>query len=137
MNDAVELPARPLEAEAFVRGEGHRRLSLREFRGTWVVLALGASRREVLDLAAHEEAFAADGAVVLASTPADREVVARAYADLPVRFPILCGVEESPVTMVVDPDGLVRYLGGPQTARELLATLETVLDVPLDQRRAA
>jgi len=44
MNDAVEFPARPLEDEAFVRGEGHRRLSLREFRGTWVVLALGASR---------------------------------------------------------------------------------------------
>ena len=137
MNDAVEFPARPLEADAFVRGEGHRRISLREFRGTWVVLALCARRSEVLDLAAHEEAFAADGAVVLASTPADRDTVAGVYADEPVRFPILCEVDESPVTMVVDPDGLVRYVGGPQTARELLATLESALDEPLDQRRAA
>jgi AhpC/TSA family len=138
MSYFVETEAPNLDADAFVRGEGRRRMSLGEFRGTWVVVALGAGRSEVLDLAAHVEAFAADGAVVLAAMPDGWHDVERAYSDVPVRFPILCGVEEPRhVTLVVDPDGIVRYAGRRQTARELLATLETVLYVTVDERRAA
>jgi hypothetical protein len=138
MNYLVETPAPELAADAFVRGEGRRRISLAEFRDTWVVVALGAHRSDVLELAAYEEAFAADGAVVLAATPEDWHDVERSYSDEPVRFPILCGVDETRhVTLVIDPDGLVRYAGVRQTARELLGTLESVLYVPVDERRAA
>jgi len=138
MNELFESAALELEADAYVRGEGRRRISLTEFRGSWVVLALGASRPDVLDLAAYEEAFAADGAVVLAGASHDLDAVERWYAHEPVRFPILCDIDEArPLSLIVDPEGVVRYAGGRQSARELLATLETVLYVPLDQRRAA
>ena len=117
-----------LEADAFVRGEKRRRLSLAEFRGTWVVLVLGARSTDVLELAALEEAFAADGAVVLAATPDDWHDTAVRYADEPVRFPILSSVDESRrITVIVDPGGVVRHIGLRRTARETLATLEGLL----------
>ena|SRR5579885_219240 len=117
-----------LEADAFVRGEKRRRLSLAEFRGTWVVLALGVRPGDVLELAALEEAFAADGAVVLAATPDDWHEVASRYADEPVRFPILASVQESRrLTAIVDPGGVVRHIGLRRTARETLAALEGLL----------
>jgi hypothetical protein len=138
MNYSVETAAPVLEADAFVRGEGRRRISLSEFRGTWVVVAFGAGRADVLDLAAVEEAFAADGAVVLAATPADHGSVELAYADEPVRFPILCGIDqEERLTVVVDPDGLVRYVGVHQTARQALAVLEGLVYAPFELNRAA
>jgi hypothetical protein len=139
MNYAVEAAAPELEAEAFVRGEGRRRLSLRGFRGTWIVVVLGATAADLQDLASHEEAFAADGATLVAATPADIRLVERAFADTSARFPILCGVDEPRrVALVVDPDGIVRYAGRRETARQLLATLETVLfHEPGAQRRAA
>ena len=117
-----------LDADAFVRGEKRRRLSLAEFRGTWVVLALGARSTDVVELAELEEAFAADGAIVLAATPDDWHEVASRYADEPVRFPILASVEETRrITAIVDPGGVVRHIGLRRTARETLATLEGLL----------
>jgi alkyl hydroperoxide reductase subunit AhpC len=117
-----------LDADAFVRGEKRRRLSLAEFRGSWVVLALGARSTDVLELAALEEAFAADGAIVLAATPDDWHEVASRYADEPVRFPILASVEETRrITAIVDPGGVVRHIGLRRTARETLAALEGLL----------
>jgi peroxiredoxin len=93
-----------------------------------VVLALGARTLDVLDLAAHEEAFAADGAVVLAATPDDWHEVAARYADEPVRFPILAGVDEPRrITAIVDPGGVVRHVGLRRSARETLAALEGLL----------
>jgi peroxiredoxin len=113
-----------LAADAFVRGTG-RRLSLAEYRGTWVVLALGVRALDVLELAAYEETFAADGAVVLAATPDDWHAVAARYENEPVRFPILFSVDEQRrVTMIVDPGGVVRHVGLRRSARETLAALE-------------
>jgi hypothetical protein len=71
MITAVGIAAPALVADAFVRGENRRTLELAEFRGTWVVLAFGARHADVLELAELEEAFAADGAAVLAATPGD------------------------------------------------------------------
>jgi peroxiredoxin len=117
-----------LAAEAFVRGEKRRRVSLADFRGSWVVVAFGTRALDVLELAAYEEAFAADGAVVLATTPDDWHEVASRYADEPVRFPILTAVEESRrITAIVDPGGVVRHVGLRRTARETLAALEEQL----------
>jgi peroxiredoxin len=117
-----------LDADAFVRGEQRQRLSLTDFRGTWVVLALGARSTDVLELAALEEAFAADGAIVLAAAPDDWHEVASRYADEPVRFPILASVEETRrITAIVDPGGVVRHIGLRRTARETLAALEGIL----------
>jgi len=117
-----------LEADAFVRGEKRRRIALAEFRGTWVVLALGARTLDVLELAAYEEAFAADGAVVLAATPDDWHEVAARYAAEAVRFPILTSVDETRrVTVIVDPGGVVRHVGLRRTARETLGALEELL----------
>jgi peroxiredoxin len=127
-----------LEADAFVRGEGRRRISLREFRGTWVVLALGAEHPDVLGLAALDEAFAADGAVVVAATTAVHEEVERTYAGAPVRFPILSAVgDEMKQTVIVDPEGVVRYAGEQQSARETLAVLEELIYAPVELSRAA
>ncbi len=82
----------------------------------------------MLELAGLEEAFAADGAVVLAATPDDWHEVAARYADEPVRFPILAGIEEERrVTIVVDPVGVVRHVGLRRSARETLAALEELL----------
>jgi peroxiredoxin len=117
-----------LSADAFVRGEKRRPVSLSEFRGSWVVVAFGARALDVLELAAYEEAFAADGAVVLATTPDDWHEVASRYADEPVRFPILTSVEETRrITAIVDPGGVVRHVGLRRTARETLAELEEAL----------
>jgi peroxiredoxin len=118
-----------LAGDAFVRGEKRRRLDLTELRGTWVVLAFGARRSDVLELAGLEEAFAADGAVVLAATSDDWHEVAAGYAEEgSVRFPILTGIEETRrVTMIVDPGGVVRHVGLRRSARETLASLEAML----------
>jgi hypothetical protein len=138
MQFAVDVAAPQLEAEAFVRGEGRRTVALAAFRGSWTVVALGASHADVLELARLEEAFAADGAVVLAATPAAAGVVEVRYTDEPVRFPILCSVvEERALTVVVDPDGIVRYVGERQSARETLAVLEDLLFAPYDLSLAA
>jgi len=124
----IRTAAPRLEADAFVRGEGRRRISLEEYRGTWVVVAFGVRRPDVLDLASLEEAFAADGAVVLAATPDDWHEVASRYAGEPVGFPILASVEESRrITLIVDPGGVVRHVGLRRTARETLAALEGLL----------
>lgn len=117
-----------LVADAFVRGEKRRRLGLADFRGSWVVLAFGARTLDVLELAAYEEAFAADGAVVLAATPDDWHEVAARYDREPVRFPILTSVEETRrITAIVDPGGVVRNVGLRRSVRETLATLEEQL----------
>jgi len=116
-------------ADAFVRGEKRRTMELTEFRGTWVVLALGARYGDVLELAALEEAFAADGAVVLAATTDDWHEAADRYGDLDsLRFPILTSVDEARrITIVVDPGGVVRHVGLRRSARETLAVLEAHL----------
>ena len=125
-------------ADAFVRGERRRTISLAEFRGTWAVVALGVRSTDVLELAALEEAFAADGAIVVAATPDDWHEVAARYADEPVRFPILSGIEEERrVTMIVDPLGVVRHVGLRRSARETLAALEELLVSRVTARLAA
>jgi peroxiredoxin len=117
-----------LEADAFVRGEKRRRLSLAGFRGSWVVVAFAARTLDVLELAAYEEAFAADGAVVLATTPDDWHEVASRYCDERVRFPILTSLAETRrLTAIVDPGGVVRHVGLRRSARETLAALEEQL----------
>jgi peroxiredoxin len=117
-----------LAADAFVRGEKRQRVSLADFRGSWVVVAFGARALDVLELAAYEEAFAADGAVVLATTPDEWHEVASRYGDEPVRFPILTSVDESRrITAIVDPGGVVRHVGLRRSARETLAALEEQL----------
>ena len=128
MITAIRTAAPRLDADAFVRGEGRRHISLEEYRGTWVVVALGARRLDVLELASLEEAFAADGAVLLAATPDDWHEIASSYADEPVRFPILASVEETRrITLIVDPVGVVRHVGLRRSARETLAALESEL----------
>jgi len=124
----IRTAAPTLEADAFVRGEGRRRVSLESYRGTWIVVALGARPLDVLELAALEESFAADGAVVLAATPDDWHEVASRYGDEPVRFPILSSVDETRrITLIVDPGGVVRHVGLRRTARETLEALENLL----------
>jgi hypothetical protein len=115
-----------LAADAFVRGEPRRTLALDDLHGTWVVLAFGVRHMDVLELAALEEAFAADGAVVVAATAADWHDTADRYGDEEsVRFPILTGVEEQRrITAIVDPDGVVCHVGLRRSAREMLAALE-------------
>jgi len=128
MSYVLHGAAPSLAADAFVRGEGRRTISLAGFRGSWAVAALGARSADVLELAGLEEAFAADGAVVLAATPDDWHEVAARYAEEPVRFPILAGIEEERrVTIIVDPLGVVRHVGLRRSARETLAALEKLL----------
>ncbi|HST17196.1 MAG TPA: hypothetical protein VLK36_05970 [Gaiellaceae bacterium] len=118
-------------ADAFVRGEGRRRVSLADYRGTWVVLAFGARRFDAVELGELEEAFAGDGAVVLAATPHDWHDTAARYADTPVRFPVLTGVaEHRRITLIVDPGGVVRHVGLRRSARETLAALEALIAPP-------
>jgi peroxiredoxin len=120
-----------LGADAFVRGERRRRIELSEFRGTWVVLAFGVREADVLELAELEEAFAADGAVVLAATPDDWHDVADRYDLAVLRFPILTSVDEARrITAIVDPGGVVRHVGLRRTARETLSALEGLLSSP-------
>jgi hypothetical protein len=118
-----------LAADAFVRGEQRRTLELADFRGTWVVLALAARHVDVLELAELEEAFAADGAVVLAATPADwHDTQDRYGSEQSVRFPILTDVEEQRrITLVVDPGGVIRHVGLRRSARETLTAFEAQL----------
>jgi peroxiredoxin len=117
-----------LEAEAFVRGSRTRKLGLRDLRGTWVVVAFGALRADILELSALDEAFAADGAVVLAATPDETYQVEYRYADESVRIPILTEVaEQRRINAIVDPDGIVRHVGLRRSARETLARLESLL----------
>jgi peroxiredoxin len=121
-----------LAADAFVRGVKRIPISLAEYRGTWVVVAFAARHGDVLELARLEEAFGADGAVVLATTSDDWHETASRYADAPVRFPILTEVaEERRITLVVDPGGVVRHVGLRRSARETLATLEAQLSPQL------
>ena len=127
MFTGVGFLAPQLAADAFVRGEKRRTISLAEYRGTWVVLALGVAHLDVLELADLEEAFAASGAVVLAATSADWHNVSSHYGDEPVRFPILAGVADSRrITAIVDPRGVIRHLGLRRSARETLASLEAL-----------
>jgi alkyl hydroperoxide reductase subunit AhpC len=132
MSYVTDGAAPTLAADAFVRGERRRTISLAELRGSWAVVALGVRSSDVLELAALEEAFAADGAVVVAATPDDWHEVAARYGDEPVRFPILAGIgEERRVTMIVDPLGVVRHVGLRRSARETLAALEELLVSPV------
>ena len=115
-------------ADAFVRGQKRFPLSLAEYRGTWVVVAFGVRHADALELAELEEAFGADGAVVLAAVPHDWNEIEARYGDEPVRFPILCEVEESRrITLVVDPGGVVRHVGLRRSARETLTALEELV----------
>ena len=116
-----------LAADAFVRGERRRSIDVEEFRGSWVVLALGQRTVDVLGLAALEDAFAADGAVVLATTPDDYHDVAARMEARNVRFPILTDVDENRrITLILDPSGVIRHVGIRRTARETLDALELI-----------
>ncbi len=120
-----------LIADAFVRGEPRRQISLEEYRGTWLIVSFGARRFDARELAELEEAFAANGAVVMVSTPHDWHDTASLYGDEPVRFPVLTGVKEHRrITMIVDQGGVVRHVGLRRTARETLASLELLLGAP-------
>jgi len=117
-----------LAAEAFVKGQKRFPLSLAEYRGTWVVLAFGARHDDLLELAALEEAFGADGAIVLATRPDDWHELAARYGGESIRFPILCEIEERRrITIVVDPGGVVRHVGLRRSARETLTALEELV----------
>jgi len=132
MFTGVGYAAPHLVADAFVRGEKRRRIALHEFRGNWVVLALGVRRLDVLELSQLEDVFAADGAIVIAGTTDDWHETASRYADLPIRFPILADVAVSRrLTAIIDPRGLVRHVGLRRRAHETLASLEDLL--PLAQ----
>jgi alkyl hydroperoxide reductase subunit AhpC len=125
-----------LAADAFVRGEERRRISLTDYRGTWAVVAFGVRRFDVRELAELEEAFAADGAVVLATTPDDWHETANRYRSEPIRLPLLTDVAETRrLTMIVDPGGVVRHVGLRRTARQTLASLEGLITAAV--RRAA
>ncbi len=122
-----------LAADAFVQGERRFPLSLAEYRGTWVIVAFATRHADVLELAFLEEAFGADGAIVLATTPDDWHEAASRYGGKPVRFPILTEVEEQRrITMIVDPGGVIRHVSLHRSARETLTSLEAQLSpVPL------
>jgi alkyl hydroperoxide reductase subunit AhpC len=118
-----------LAADAYVRGERRRCIGIEEFRGAWVVLALGARTSDIRDLAPLEPAFEGAGAVVLAATAADYHDVEAAHAeDWFIRFPVLTDVDETRrITLIVDPSGVVRHVGLQRSARETLAALETTV----------
>jgi alkyl hydroperoxide reductase subunit AhpC len=131
MEYVIGTAAPALAADAFVRGQKRFALSLAEYRGTWAVVAFAPRHADVLELARLEEAFGADGAVVLIATPDDYYEVADRYGNEPVRFPILTEVaEERRITMIVDPGGVVRHVGLRRSARETLASLEELLVAP-------
>jgi peroxiredoxin len=120
-----------LAADAFMRGQKRFALSLAEYRGTWAVVAFAPRHADVLELAQLEEAFGADGAIILAATPDDYYETADRYGDALVRFPILTDVDEHRrITMIVDPGGVVRHVGLRRSARETLASLEELLVGP-------
>ena len=114
-----------LAADAYVRGEKRRCIGIDEFRGSWLVVALGARTFDILELAALDDAFNADGAVVVAATAHAYEDVAARLETESVRFPVFTDVEESRrVTLIVDPQGVIRHVGLRRSARETLAGLE-------------
>ncbi len=120
-----------LAADAYIRGDAKspRCLDLAEYRGTWAVVAYAVRNRDLAELAALEDVFEGDGAIVLATTPADHhDVKARCETDpslARVRFPVLTLVRETRrIKLVVDPGGVVRWRGLNRTAREALAALE-------------
>jgi alkyl hydroperoxide reductase subunit AhpC len=115
--------------DSFVRGEKRRRVELHDFRGSWLVVAFGVRAADVRELAALEEAFAADGAVVVAASADDWHDLADRYAaEATLRFPILAGLpEHRRITAIVDPGGIVRHVGLRRTARETLAALEGLI----------
>lgn len=114
-----------LAADAYVRGEKRRCIGIDEFRGSWLVMALGARTFDILELAALDDAFNADGAVVVAATAHDYEDVAARLETESVRFPVFTDVEESRrVTLILDPQGVIRHVGLRRSARETLAALE-------------
>ena len=116
-----------LAADAFVRGERRRCIAIDEFRGSWVVVALGARTADIRDLADVNEAFTADGAVVVATTPDDYYEVAGRLETSEVRFPVFTDVDESRrITMILDPSGVVRHVGLRRSAREALDALELI-----------
>jgi hypothetical protein len=128
MSYVTGTAAPQLAGEAFVRGQKRFPLSVAEYRGTWVVVALAARRADVLALAELEEAFGVDRAIILATTPGDWQETASRYADESVRFPILTAVaERRPFVLIVDPAGVIRHVGLRRGARETLATLEAHL----------
>ena len=91
-------------------------------------LAFGARHDDLLELAALEEAFGADGAIVLATRPDDWHELAARYGGESIRFPILCEIEERRrITIVVDPGGVVRHVGLRRSARETLTALEELV----------
>lgn len=117
-----------LEADAFVRGEQRQPVALTDYRGGWAVVAFAVRRVDARELAGLEEAFAADGAVVLATTPEEWHETETLYRNDPLRFPLLTGVpERRRITMIVDPHGVVRHVGLRRTGRETLASLERLL----------
>ena len=116
-----------LAADAYVRGERRRCIGIDEFRGSWVVVALGSRTADLRELAALDDAFNADGAVVVATTPHDYEDVAGRLETEAVRFPVFTDVEESRrVTLILDPQGIIRHVGLRRSARETLAALELI-----------
>jgi alkyl hydroperoxide reductase subunit AhpC len=131
MSYTIGAAAPQLAAEAFIRGERKRRIELDDFRGSWVVVAYAAPHHDVLALAQLEEAFGADGAIVLATTPDDVHEAEARYSGEPVRFPILTDVDETRrITMIVDPGGVVRHVGLRRDPRETLAALEALVAAP-------
>ena len=137
MEYVIGTAAPALAADAFVRGQRRFALSLAEYRGTWAVVAYAPRSADVLELAKLEEAFGADGAVVLAATPDGYHEIADRYDNEPIRFPILTDVaEERRITMIVDPGGVVRHVGLRRSARETLASLEELLVAPAAPSRS-
>lgn len=125
---AIGSAAPNLEAEAFTLGDDKRRIRLSDYRGGWVVVAFGVRRFDAQELGELEEAFAADGAVVLATTAHDWHETADRFRHERVRFPLLSGIDETRrITMIVDPGGVVRHVGLRRTARETLASLERLV----------
>jgi alkyl hydroperoxide reductase subunit AhpC len=139
MDVTLGRPAPPIAADAYVRGERRRCMEVDEFRNAWVVVALGARTIDLHDLAELEEAFAADGAVVVAATPDDyHDVEARLAHEPSIRFPVLTDVDEPRrLTLILDPEGVVRYAGLGRTARETLDVLEALVGVTAPLHLAA
>ena len=106
MHYVTGTAAPTLAADAFVRGQKRFSLALSEYRDTWAVVAYAPRHADVLELAQLEEAFGADGAIVLATTLHDWHDTADRYGDEPVRFPLFTEVaEQRRITIIVDPGG--------------------------------
>jgi hypothetical protein len=128
MSYLIDSAAPQVVGDAFVRGERRRMIALTEFRGSWVVVAFAARRADVLELVKLEETFAANGAVIVATTPEDWHSTAFNFGGTPVRFPILTGVtEDRRMTLIVDPGGVLRLVGLHRSGRETLAQLEALI----------